>query len=41
MPFGKYKGEPIRNIPADYKRWALDNINWHNGNMNLKQALTI
>jgi DNA repair protein RadD len=41
MPFGKYKGEPIRNIPAGYKRWALDNINWHNGNMNLKKALTI
>ncbi|MDR1121795.1 MAG: DUF3820 family protein [Dysgonamonadaceae bacterium] len=39
MPFGKYKGELIRNIPADYKRWALDNIEWHNGNMNLKEAL--
>jgi DNA repair protein RadD len=41
MPFGKYKGESIRNIPADYKRWALDNIKWHNGNMNLKQALMV
>jgi DNA repair protein RadD len=41
MPFGKYKGELIRDIPADYKRWALANINWHDGNMNLKQALTI
>ncbi|MDR1652895.1 MAG: DEAD/DEAH box helicase family protein [Prevotellaceae bacterium] len=40
MPFGKHKGEFIRNIPADYKRWALENIIWHNGNMNLKQALT-
>lgn len=38
MPFGKYKGELIRNIPADYKRWALANIQWHDGNMNLKQA---
>jgi uncharacterized protein (DUF3820 family) len=41
MPFGKYKGELIRNIPADYKRWALNNIEWHNGNMNLKQALAV
>jgi DNA repair protein RadD len=41
MPFGKYKGELIRNIPADYKRWALANIKWHNGNMNLKQALIV
>jgi DNA repair protein RadD len=39
MPFGKYKGKLIQNIPADYKHWALANINWHNGNMNLKQAL--
>jgi DNA repair protein RadD len=41
MPFGKYKGELIRNIPADYKRWALANIQWHDGNMNLKQALAV
>jgi DNA repair protein RadD len=41
MPFGKYKGEPIKDIPADYKRWALANIEWHNGNMNLKQALML
>jgi DNA repair protein RadD len=39
MPFGKYKGEHIQNIPADYKRWALDNIQWHSGNMNLKQSI--
>jgi DNA repair protein RadD len=39
MPFGKYKGDLIKDIPADYKRWAIANIAWHNGNMNLKQAL--
>ncbi|KAA6303168.1 MAG: hypothetical protein EZS26_000771 [Candidatus Ordinivivax streblomastigis] len=40
MPFGKHKGELIRDIPADYKKWALANIEWHSGNMNLKQALS-
>ena len=39
MPFGKYKGEKIKDIPSDYKRWALDNLNWHNGNIDLKLAL--
>jgi DNA repair protein RadD len=39
MPFGKYKGNLIKDIPQEYKSWALNNINWHDGNMNLKQAL--
>lgn len=25
MAFGKYKGEPIEDIPADYLEWALEN----------------
>jgi uncharacterized protein (DUF3820 family) len=25
MPFGKYKGEPVEDIPADYLEWALEN----------------
>jgi hypothetical protein len=24
MPFGKYKGTPIADIPNDYKRWLLE-----------------
>lgn len=24
MPFGKHKGTPIKDIPADYKRWLLN-----------------
>jgi DNA repair protein RadD len=39
MPFGKYKGSPIQDVPGDYKKWALENISWHAGNMSLKQAL--
>lgn len=26
MPFGKYKGEPLQDVPADYFHWL-----WHNG----------
>lgn len=25
MPFGKYKGEKIGNIPADYLLWLYEN----------------
>jgi len=39
MPFGKYKGVEIKNIPGEYKRWALNKFEWHAGNVNLKQAL--
>ncbi|MBP9871265.1 MAG: DUF3820 family protein [Nitrosomonas sp.] len=24
MPFGKHKGTPIKDVPADYKRWLLN-----------------
>ena len=39
MPFGKYKGELIKDIPADYKKWMLNNFDWHSGNENLKQSI--
>ena len=26
MPFGKFKGAPMVNVPADYLHWL-----WHNG----------
>jgi DNA repair protein RadD len=39
MPFGKYKGKQIKDVPKDYKLWALDNIQWHEGNLSLKMAL--
>ena len=25
MPFGKYKGEKMANVPADYLMWVYDN----------------
>jgi uncharacterized protein (DUF3820 family) len=27
MPFGKYKGEAMANIPPDYLLWLLENGN--------------
>lgn len=26
MPFGKFKGELLENIPTDYIEWALENV---------------
>lgn len=26
MPFGKHKGEPVEDVPADYLDWFLGNI---------------
>ncbi len=26
MPFGKYKGTPVGEIPRDYLRWLQDNV---------------
>ena len=26
MPFGKYRGLPLHDVPADYLAWVLDNI---------------
>lgn len=27
MPFGKYKGEPVEDIPTGYIEWALSEVN--------------
>jgi hypothetical protein len=27
MPFGKYKGQQVEDIPDGYLRWALENCN--------------
>lgn len=26
MPFGKHKGEPVEDLPADYIEWFLGNV---------------
>lgn len=39
MPFGKYKGEPLKDIPANYKRWMLQTFKWEARNERLRQSL--
>lgn len=29
MPFGKYKGEDIEDLPSDYLRWLAGNCDWN------------
>lgn len=38
MPFGKYKGRPIKDVPISYVKWMLGNI--HNMQPSLYSALT-
>lgn len=39
MPFGKYKGERISDIPRSYKQWCLANFEWKSSNENLRQSI--
>jgi hypothetical protein len=39
MPFGKYKGNRIEDIPADYKQWMLNKFDWTPANDNLRRAI--
>jgi len=39
MPFGKHKGELIKEIPAAYKRWMLEKFEWTKANENLRQSI--
>ena len=33
MPFGKYKGEKMANVPPDYLLWMLENLNSRYGSI--------
>ena len=39
MPFGKYKGTRIADMPLDYLRWMADNIQWTAQNRRLRLAV--
>ena len=39
MPFGKHKGELIKDIPTDYLKWMLSAFNWNAGNENLRRSI--
>ncbi|MDR0431181.1 MAG: DUF3820 family protein [Tannerellaceae bacterium] len=39
MPFGKYKGERITDIPVEYKQWMLSKFEWTPANENLRRSI--
>jgi DNA repair protein RadD len=39
MPFGKYRGERISDIPPDYRLWMLNEFDWTPANAGLKAAI--
>lgn len=39
MPFGKYKGDKLADIPLNYRQWMLRDFKWTNNNDNLRQSI--
>ncbi len=39
MPFGRYKGERLRDIPAEYKQWMLRTFDWNARNERLRKSI--
>lgn len=39
MPFGKYKGERIKDIPTNYKQWMIRTFKWDTRNEPLRKSI--
>jgi DNA repair protein RadD len=39
MPFGKYKGVEVCEIPRTYRQWMLSNISWNHSTINIKKEI--
>lgn len=39
MPFGKYKGSMLKDIPTSYKQWMLRTFDWNERNAKLRKSL--
>ena len=39
MPFGKYKGERIADIPLNYRQWMIRDFEWNARNEKLRQSI--
>ena len=39
MPFGKYQGERISNIPLNYRQWMIRSFDWNARNEKLRQSI--
>lgn len=39
MPFGKYQGEKISNIPLNYRQWMIRTFDWNPRNEKLRKSI--
>lgn len=39
MPFGKYKGIPLSQIPTNYKQWMIRSFDWNSKNEKLRKSI--
>lgn len=39
MPFGKYKGVPLTQIPTNYKQWMIRSFEWNARNEKLRKSI--
>ena len=39
MPFGKYKGQKLSEIPLNYRQWMLANFDWNPRNEKLRKSI--
>lgn len=39
MPFGKYQGERIKDIPLDYRQWMIRTFEWNRRNEQLRRSI--
>lgn len=39
MPFGKYKGTPLSQIPTNYKQWMIRSFDWNSRNEKLRRSI--
>lgn len=39
MPFGKYKGNRIKDLPSDYKNWMIRTFKWDSRNERLRKSI--
>lgn len=39
MPFGKYKGNRISDIPLDYRQWMIRTFKWSSNNEKLRKSI--
>ena len=39
MPFGKFKGKKISDIPLNYRQWMLNNFDWNARNDKLRKSI--